>query len=237
MEIGRGTISTIMGRGNNNADIIPVDIVCNTLITAAWANSFMRSSNTIAVYNCTSGPINPVTYSELMEKTLKYSRKNPSKYIAMYPSCGYRTSRFVHTLYEIFLQFIPALLFDLLLRAKGKKPIMFKIAKRFKMAYDTGEYFVLNGWKFEARNFERMIRAAKETQADCNEFNCDLRTLNWDEYVECHLLGIRKFILKDDLSSLPMARNKLRKIFWVRRIFQLILVVAAIYVIFIILRN
>lgn len=40
MEIGRGTISSIMCDKNLIMDLIPVDIVCNMMITAAWHNCF-----------------------------------------------------------------------------------------------------------------------------------------------------------------------------------------------------
>jgi alcohol-forming fatty acyl-CoA reductase len=42
MEIGRGTISSIMCEQKYVMDLIPVDIVANTLITAGWANSFRQ---------------------------------------------------------------------------------------------------------------------------------------------------------------------------------------------------
>lgn len=42
MEIGRGTISSIMCDEKCVMDLIPVDIVVNTLISAAWANSFEK---------------------------------------------------------------------------------------------------------------------------------------------------------------------------------------------------
>lgn len=37
-EIGRGTITSIMCNEHLVLDVIPVDIVCNTIITAAWHN-------------------------------------------------------------------------------------------------------------------------------------------------------------------------------------------------------
>lgn len=40
MEIGRGTISSIMCDKSLIMDLIPVDIVCNMMITAAWHNYF-----------------------------------------------------------------------------------------------------------------------------------------------------------------------------------------------------
>lgn len=40
MEISRGTITSIMCDKNLVMDLIPVDIVCNTMIAAAWMNYF-----------------------------------------------------------------------------------------------------------------------------------------------------------------------------------------------------
>lgn len=40
MEISRGTITSIMCNKNLVMDLIPVDIVCNTMIAAAWMNYF-----------------------------------------------------------------------------------------------------------------------------------------------------------------------------------------------------
>lgn len=237
MEIGRGTISSVMGRRSNRADLIPVDIVCNTIITAAWANSFMRSPDAITVYNCTSGQINPLTYKQLLDKNIEFWRRNPSKYIMMNPNCCYHTNRLIHTLYEIVLHFMPAFIFDLVLKAKGKKPIMLKIAKRSKLASDTGEYFVLNEWNFSTKNYQRLMRAARQTQADYDEFVCDVSHLDWDAYFDRYLMGIRTLILRDDMSSLPNARRKLQKIYWTQKFLQFLLMAGAIYFFLIGVRN
>lgn len=231
MEVGRGTITSIRGVKNYNIDIIPVDIVCNTMITAAWANSFTRF-NTTPVYNCTSGQINPFKWSELLDGIIKYSRKNPSKYVMLYPSCTYRTNLFVHWLYEIFLHYLPAIIFDFMLRMQGKKPFMYKIAKRFKLAADTGTYFSVHQWNFETKNIRRLIRAARETQLDAHEFNCDLSNMNWDSYMEKYMMGIRTFVLKDDISSLPQARKKLQRIVLTKQIIQFILLLVLLLVLF-----
>lgn len=231
MEVGRGTISSIMGVGEYIVDLIPVDVVCNTMITAAWANNFMRPPNEVVVYNCTSGQRsrNPLLWNGLNAKIVKHSRNYPSKYISMYPKFRYTTTRPIHFLYEIFLHFLPAFLTDLVLRMQGKKPIMLKISKRFKMAADTGEYFSMHEWNFGVNNINKMTRAAQETQLDANEFNCDISTLDWDAYLEKYILGIRQFVLKDDMSSLSKARKKLKKIIWARRVFYMLLLFATIY--------
>lgn len=59
MEIGRGTIRSIVCNADLVVDVVPVDHVVNTLICAAWHNA-MRRPMEIQVYNCTSGPFNPI---------------------------------------------------------------------------------------------------------------------------------------------------------------------------------
>lgn len=219
MEIGRGTISSVRGVPNYNVDLVPVDVVCNSIITAAWANSFSKTSN-IPVYNCTSGQSNPFKWQDLADGIMKYARKNPTKYVMLYPSYTYRTNLFIHWLYEVFLHYLPAIIFDFMLRLQGSKPFMYKIAKRFKLAADTGTYFAMHEWNFEAKNLRRIIRAARETQLDAQEFHCDMSNMDWDEYMEKYMMGIRTFVLKDDISSMPQARKKLQRIFWTKRILQ-----------------
>lgn len=161
-EIGRGTITSIMCDQRLVLDVIPVDIVCNIIITAAWHNFqkpcvalsgwmiiglwfywisyFTCRSNTIRVYNCTSGQLNPIRWFEYGQLTLKYVRAFPSKYVMLYPNFAYRTWRPIHMFYEHFYHFLPAICYDILMRIKGLKPICFTIAKRYKAAADTGNF-------------------------------------------------------------------------------------------------
>lgn len=224
MEISRGAISSVRGEADGKVDLIPVDTVCNTMITAAWANSFNKGFN-IPVYNCTSGQRNPFKWKELGDLIVKFARKYPTIYVMMTPGFTYRTNRFIHKIYEIILHFLPAIAFDLVLRVQGKKPFLYKFAKRSTLTANVGNYFVYNEWNFETRNVQRIIQAAKETQIDADEFKCDVTAFNWDEYIEKYLTGIRTNILKDDMSTVPKARKKLQKIVWTKRIFQIVLLV------------
>lgn len=122
----------------------------------------------------------------------------------------YRTNRFVHFFYEIFLHFLPAYLYDFVLRYKGMKPIMFKIAKRYKVAADTGEFFARHEYNFEVKNVKELLHEISNAK-DGNEFMCDVKQLDWDEYLKNYVCGIRKHILKDDDTSMEHARRTLKR--------------------------
>ncbi|XP_055608036.1 fatty acyl-CoA reductase 1-like [Uranotaenia lowii] len=222
MEIGRGTISSIMCDQKCVMDVIPVDIVCNTLIAAAWENA-MTMSNPIRVYNCTSGSVNPIKWYRYGEITTECAIKNPTKYVMLYPWFQYRTNRLMHKIVEVFLHFLPAYVFDVLMRLQGSKPIMAKIAKRFQKAADTGEFFAMHEWNFQIPNLKRLTRKVRLAK-DGMEFNVDIANLSWDRYIENYMLGIRKFVLKDDLDSMEQARSKVQKLFWFRTFVQIAIV-------------
>ncbi|XP_058816569.1 putative fatty acyl-CoA reductase CG5065 isoform X2 [Topomyia yanbarensis] len=220
MEIGRGTISSIMCDQKCVMDVIPVDIVCNTLIAAAWENASIVSDS-IRVYNCTSGSVNPIKWHEYGDITEKWSVKNPTKYVMLYPGFRFRTNRILHKIVELFLHFLPAYLFDIVMRAQGTKPIMAKIAKRFQKAADTGEFFAMHEWTFRIPNLTRLTHKVRHAR-DGNEFSMDMSDMSWDSYIEKYMLGIRTFVLKDSLDSMEKARAKLWKLYWIKRLLQVI---------------
>ncbi|XP_037911216.1 putative fatty acyl-CoA reductase CG5065 isoform X2 [Hermetia illucens] len=135
MEIGRGTIKSIEGDRDLVCDIIPVDIVANTLIGAAW-RGYVYNSQSAQVYNCTSGQLRPIFWKELGFYTQKWSRKFPSKYLMLYPHFDFRTNRLMHRFYETFFHLLPAYVFDIILKWQGSKPIMMKIAKKLQISCD-----------------------------------------------------------------------------------------------------
>lgn len=123
---------------------------------------------------------------------------------------SYRTNRFVHFFYEIFLHFLPAYLYDFVLRYQGIKPIMFKIAKRYKTAADTGEFFAMHEYDFEVDNVKDLLHEISNAD-DGNEFLCDVKHVKWDEYLKNYVRGIRKYVLKDDDSTLSTSRRTVKR--------------------------
>jgi len=87
---------------------------------------------------------------------------------------------------------------------------MMKISKRLERAARNGRFFALNEWKFYAENMIELIKFM-ETSEDCDTFNVDIKNLDWDIYLHQYILGIRKYILKDNLDTLNKARNRVSR--------------------------
>ncbi|KAJ0182893.1 hypothetical protein K1T71_000869 [Dendrolimus kikuchii] len=218
MEISRGTYRSGYCKERYIVDLVPVDMVVNNCILAAWRQG-VKLPGRCPVYNVTSGSINPLQWGNLTKLCVKWARENPTKYVMWYPNFAFTESRFINTFWEVTCHFLPAFLYDLLLRAQGRKPIMMKLARRFKMAAATGEYFANHEWEFGVTEL-KALHADASAASDSSAFPHWPSSFNWDSYIGAYMLGIRRFILKDSAESLPHARTKLNRLYWVHRLFQ-----------------
>jgi fatty acyl-CoA reductase len=70
----------------------------------------------------------------------------------------------------------------------------------------TVRYFAQREWTYQDTNLRNLL--AKLTPEDRDIFNFDIRQLNWNEYLESCVQGVRQYILKDELSTLPFAKKR-----------------------------
>lgn len=85
-----------------------------------------------------------------------------------------------------------------------------KLTRRFERAAKTGEFFTVNEWRFHGENMQQLAKSVKAAN-DANNFNVDITTLDWDNYVQQYMLGIRKYILNDSPDTLTNARSRISK--------------------------
>lgn len=68
----------------------------------------------------------------------------------------------------------------------------------------------MHEWNFITTNVEELLQAVRQAK-DGDEFQIDVSTMNWEEYIRQYMFGIRKYVLKDDLESLTKARRTVKK--------------------------
>ncbi|RWS14634.1 putative fatty acyl-CoA reductase CG5065-like protein, partial [Dinothrombium tinctorium] len=204
---GKGVLRTMHVHKEKICDMVPVDIVANALIVGAWFVGTKKSGQ-IQVFNCTSGGLNPITWSQIKEISSPLLIKNPSMELFRYPGSSFHSNRLVH---ELFLQLehnIPAFFIDFLFKITGHKPILSQIYQKVHRAINALEYFTTNEWTFITDNFLTLLNEMSEE--DKNIFYADVRRINWQSYMESYVLGVRRFLLKEDPSTIPEARKRLQ---------------------------
>lgn len=136
IRMGYERVCSIVGDANSCLDVIPIDTVVNTIIAAAWATSFRRSSS-VQVYNCTSGQSNPIKLKELLVLTNRYwNHSGPRP--RFFPKLRFNTNTDIHMLLVNIFHFAPAYFYDLVSRVQGSKPTMLRTAQKHELADETG---------------------------------------------------------------------------------------------------
>ena len=153
---GTGLLKSMLGDVNSNADIVPLDIVVNTLITAAW---YRGSEKTLQnnVYHCTSGLVNRVSWGQINNIGIDCFFKNPFENLVMLPNPHFtrnNQTKFVRTLFE---QLIPSYVLDFFLMIFLKKTMFVKIQNKIKKSLNVLEYFTMRSWEFKNENFLTLL--------------------------------------------------------------------------------
>ncbi|XP_067131251.1 putative fatty acyl-CoA reductase CG5065 [Centruroides vittatus] len=190
-------------------DFIPSDAVINLMLAAAWRKAITphRRENEIPVYNCTSGSINPFTWRQFFECLKTHYWNYPSENTFLYPTKIPKKNYYWNRVCIVVQHQFPALLFDIFRVAVGRKPKMMNVYKKVHRTINTTEYFCAWDWKFGARNVQELLETMS-TQ-DKQNFDFDISKLNWDQYMKDYVLGIRRFVLKEDDSTIPRGRKTL----------------------------
>ncbi|XP_026669786.1 fatty acyl-CoA reductase wat-like, partial [Ceratina calcarata] len=81
---------------------------------------------------------------------------------------------------------------------------MLKIYKKVHKFMDVLDYFSMKEWKFSNDNLKSLW--SKLSEKDREYFGSDIREIDWDHYFRMYMRGIRIYLIKDPMDTLPQAR-------------------------------
>ncbi|CAD1478132.1 unnamed protein product, partial [Heterotrigona itama] len=221
---GTGVLRSIHCDGSIQANVVPGDLTVNALIACAWDIANRRKSaeeteNDIPVYNYVSKD-NPITYDQLKVLSEKYGLQFPTSRAIWYYSFRNNKHKIIHLMYVYLLHLLPALLIDTITLCLGKEPRMLKIYKKIHKFMDVLNYFSTKEWKFSNDNIKGLL--SKMTKEDRENFAFDVTEIDWDHYFRMYVRGIRMYLIKDPLDTLPKARAKWQRLYWTHQVVKLI---------------
>lgn len=118
---GKGILRTMLVDGHKICDMIPVDVVANTIIAAAWHVATNHSS--LLLINCTSGQINPITWNEVKHLSHPWLIKYPSIEMFRYPGPIFVSNKLLHKVLVSVQHDLPTYAIDLLFKTLGHQPM------------------------------------------------------------------------------------------------------------------
>lgn len=119
---GIGIVRTMYSNPDNRCDFTPVDVCVKGMIIAAWKEAHVKSTST-PVYNCSSYGLSTATLQQIVDIGKCLTERIPFEKMIFMPGGRITSNRYLNYVKLIFLQLLPALLIDLILRFKGHKPM------------------------------------------------------------------------------------------------------------------
>ncbi|XP_075838347.1 fatty acyl-CoA reductase 2 [Microtus pennsylvanicus] len=206
---GKGFLRSIKATPMAVADLIPVDTVVNLIIAVGWYTAVHRPKSTL-IYHSTSGNLNPCNWYKMGLQVLATIEKIPFESAFRRPNADFTTNNFTTYYWNTVSHRVPAIIYDFYLRLTGRKPRMMKLMNRLLKTISMLEYFINHNWEWSTNNTEMLL--SELSPEDQRVFNFDVRQLNWLEYIENYVLGVKKYLLKEDLAGIPKAKQHLKRL-------------------------
>ncbi|XP_057371715.1 putative fatty acyl-CoA reductase CG5065 [Daphnia carinata] len=217
--VGKGFFRIMKINSELVSDIIPVDYPINLMIAVAW-HLAIRRPNEVPVYSCTTGHRNPLTWGGLRRFALDSWLKYPTKDMMWYPSASYTINDIWFKANQALFHTIPAHLFDMFYTLTGKRTRWVRMYAKAALAFSSLEFFTTHQWRFLSNNPIRLLEEL--SNQDKKTFYFDVREIDWKSYFETYVLGTRRFVLKDDPSTLPLAKRNLNRLYTIRMVLRLL---------------
>ncbi|XP_037071461.1 putative fatty acyl-CoA reductase CG5065 [Pollicipes pollicipes] len=220
---GKGLMRTLLCSEEMVADVVPVDVPINLMITVAWHTAVHRPRE-MMVYNCSSGTIRPIYWHQVLNWGIQELRRTPMRNVIWYPGATFTNSPLLNNFWVGICHFLPAYIVDAVVMLLGKRPILVRVHKKMLKASGCLAYFLTHQWTFKTNNVSWLLDQMSED--DREEFHFQLKDLDWQSYMATYCNGVRRFILKED-DRLEQARRHMRMMYYLHHASRLLLFLLA----------
>nr|AID66650.1 fatty acyl reductase [Agrotis segetum] len=235
--IGTGVLRTMYMDQQKVADMVPVDLCVNAILTSAWytaKNYKENQTSDIPIYNFVSGAQNPITWGEFIERNRKHGIDKPTTKAVWYYGLNPTNNYYMFLFYNFFLHYMPALFVDLYCTLTGKRRAMLKLYSKVMKLANILFYFSTQDWKFSDNNVRNMWNSLSPD--DRVVFPFSIGEMSWERMCETFLVGLRVYLVKDDLSTLPEARKKWTKLYYLHQLLKALTIVVVLNLVYFVVK-
>jgi len=130
--------------------------------------------------------------------------------VARLPTAKFTSSRLRRNMGLYLDHLLPAWLMDQVTRFSGGKPKFVRIQNKLWKAVEVLEYFTSREWHWTNDNM--LFLKEQMNQDDQQEFDFDVRNIDWDVYLQNYFLGTKTFALKETDEKLPEAKLNIARL-------------------------
>jgi len=229
--VGMGILRTQQGANECVVDIVPVDMAINLVCTLGWWTATrMNKSDPPFICNFTSGTVNPLTHRQIVKLTLESLKRTPYEGMLWYPDFNFYENRYINRMFELVYHYGPFTFGDMVMKLLGQKPYLLKISNRLQKTSNVLAPFLSNAWVWSRENVDTLEKEMSDQ--DKEEFGFNLRVINWKNYIDRYVEGVRKYLFKQDPSTIPGSRMKLNVMYGLDKSLRGIVGVGWLYILY-----
>ncbi|KAJ3618011.1 hypothetical protein MTP99_006048 [Tenebrio molitor] len=199
-------LRVVLYKEGSNIECVPVDLVTSAMIACAWD---IPHKDPIPVYNYVSSVDNPTSFTDYLKAFKSGIHRYPSSKAMWTPRLTCTSNSFCYFLFKILFNYTLAILYDFHHIMTAKKPQTLLKVRHLGKLLDSFGFFTNTNWKFTNGNVKRLWDRTNDE--DRKLFPFDIRLVKWDRYYSNFLKGIRIYLLKDPLNTLPKARVRMQR--------------------------
>lgn len=227
-----GMLRTVQCDPSVTADLVPVDSVVNCLMVAARNVCRQYEERAVIeppIFNYVSSVENRITWGDFTRLNMARIDKQPFSNAIWYASVTLNKSTLMNQIYIFFLHLLPAALVDALAICIGKKPKMLKVYRKIHKFSSVLMYFSTREITFCNQQTRGLWE--KTSESDKQIFPFSMGEVNWDDYFDSYLPGIRRYLFKESDDTVPQARIKWKRLYYLHQIVRILFILLIIYII------
>ncbi|XP_032668844.1 fatty acyl-CoA reductase 1-like isoform X1 [Odontomachus brunneus] len=218
---------------NTRGDYIPVDWAIKSLIITAWKRGIKTISEdkTVHVYNCSANNIKQMTIEEIQKLGFEIFQEFPPDRMIWSPTVTFTNRRWLYYILMMLLHFLPSIFVDGVLKLSRAKPMLLKLQRRVYVTNSALSHFLLNEWVFKNSKFldlfEMLSAENKNFRINYNLYDNDIR-----EYCKNAVIGVKVYLLNDDMNNLAAAKRKRNRLDFLHNIIKTILITFILWILY-----
>ncbi|XP_018571845.1 fatty acyl-CoA reductase wat-like [Anoplophora glabripennis] len=228
-----GILRVVRANGDIKSHTVPGDMCINALLCLAWDISQRWKTTSENYYP----PVLNFSAkgSKLLIPMKQYVDCKKIDYIPFKRAMWYQMLFLVKTKYnylivKFLLHTVPAYLIDSMLIIFCRKPRVKKLYTKLEKISDVLYYFLINEWDIENDNVLKLWEKLKEN--DKITFNFDINTIDMDNYFKNLLIGLKKYVLKEDMTKCKFHMKRYKRLMLLHFTFKYSLLGFSAYSIF-----
>ncbi|KAK6144218.1 hypothetical protein DH2020_021038 [Rehmannia glutinosa] len=201
----KGTLKFFLGDPGSILDVVPGDMVVNSILVAMAIHS-QKPSHELIIYQVGSSLRNPIKCTEVKELMYKYLKKKPlidnkGKLIKVGNPTLVSSITIFHRYIRLrYLPFLKMLKLSNLIFCNHFESLYENSRRKINRAVQLAELYkpyVFFQGIFDDANTENLRMAIRESNVNTEMFEFDPKSIQWEDYfINTHFPGIVKYVLK-----------------------------------------